>query len=198
MSRTLFFLCLLLVIPSFGCAVSIHPLYSEKIAAHDDNLVGSWVDEPNEPRFSWEVTSPGKGEYWIKSRRYEKEHGRFTYLAQLLKLGDAHYLDLFPTLEGVRTVDQVNLLRLHRFVWVRVEKDTVAVSPIDRAKLTRVLKAGGHGLTWAETDDKLVLTSETPALQKFFRERGSEVLLEPQVYHRKRDGTGKARGGDRQ
>ncbi len=202
MGRTPWLLCLLLVIPSAGCGVaSLHPLHSKDVAARDDNLVSTWVLDSDDPKaedygkFPLEITALGTG-YWVEYQFHKNiKQERCRYSADLVKLGSAYYLDLLPSWTGTRLVDEATLLRPHQFVWVKAEKDTLTLRPVDRAKLTRLLEARKADLTWEEVDGKLVLTSKPPALQAFFRKHGESVLGEPVVLRRKAKGAAKEQGG---
>jgi hypothetical protein len=193
MRRPQFLLGLLLALPGPGCGVvvALHPLHSEDVLVHNDNLAGTWAPEPEDPLTkdqvtgTAEITSRGKGEYWVDYQFHKGElHERGLYLAHLVKLGPAHYLDLFPTSGKERTRDEGDLLRVHRFVGVKVEKNTLVIRNIEFDMFLVALEKAGGGLSVEHVDERLVVTSRTPALQDFFRKHGDEVLGTPHVFKR--------------
>jgi hypothetical protein len=192
MRRPQLLLGLLLALPGAGCGVvSLHPLHSKDVLAHDDNLAGTWALEPEDPltkdpvRATADITPRGKGGYRVDYQFHKGGlHERGLYLAHLVKLGPAHYLDLFPTSGKERTRDGRNLLRTHRFVEVKVEKDTLVIRHIEHDFFLVALEKAGGGLSVKHMDGRVVVTSGTPALQDFFRKHGDEVLGLPHVFRR--------------
>jgi hypothetical protein len=204
MRRPPFLLGLLLALPGAGCGVvSLHPLYSNAVLVHDDNLEGTWAPAGVVPKDEGERTVDivpcGKGQYWVGYRFDKRElHRRHLYLAHLVKLGSVHYLDLFLSSADEPMLVETGLLRTHRFVGVKVEKDTLVVRDIDRDKLAQVAQKEGGGLNVEEVDGWLVVTSKTPALQAFFRKHGEEVLGQPQAVRRVAGPAGKERRDGKQ
>jgi hypothetical protein len=199
MRRPQLLLGLLLALPGAGCGVvSLHPLHSNDALVHDDNLEGTWAPAGVVPKDEGERTVDigpyGKGQYTVGYRFDKGElHQRNVYLGHLMKLGSVHYLDLFLISVEEPTLVETGLLRTHRFVGVKVEKDALVFRYVDRDKFTQVLKKEGGGLNVEEVEGWLVVTSKTPALQAFFRKHGEEVLGKPQVFKRLARPAGKER-----
>lgn len=190
MRRPQILLGLLLALPGAGCGVvSLHPLHSNDVLVNNDNLEGTWVPAGVVPKgkgkWTVDIDPCGKGQYMV-GYRFDKgeEHKRNVYMAHLMKLGSVHYLDLFLISVDEPMLFETGLLRTHRFVGVKVEKDTLVFRDIDRDKFPQVVKKAGRGLNVEDVDGWQVVTSKTPALQAFFRKHGEEVLGEPHVFKR--------------
>ncbi|MHC4617449.1 MAG: hypothetical protein ACYTEQ_06815 [Planctomycetota bacterium] len=81
-----------------GCVpvMSLHPLYTEQDVAFEEELLGVWVDDANEPDTTWEFRRPdaSKKEYELIFSNREGKKGIF--VTHLVKLKEQFFLDVYP------------------------------------------------------------------------------------------------------
>ena len=125
-----------------GCApiVSLNPLFTKESITFDEKLVGTWVEDPNDPDVTWEfsrldesdaqgILEPWRDEitrfYGLKIT--DKEGRKGVFAACLVKLGDRLFLDVFPDRfpSGEQDIEKMKLayngfffLPVHTFIRV--------------------------------------------------------------------------------
>jgi hypothetical protein len=163
-----FFVCWLLLCACAlqGCLVlSLHPAYSDDSLAWDPALVGNWRDADDIT--SLQITAAEWRSYKIHYE-HPSENGDLT--GYLTIVGDERYLDVTP----VRGQDWGSfLLPLHAVVRVKLDADTLTVTPLSYDVLSSRLRTGrsaSPGLA-AVLDQKqnVLITSPTSRLRAWLR-----------------------------
>jgi len=123
-----------------GCYVpSIHPLYTKQDVIFNPALVGQWV-EAEKGKSQWVFVQKEDKAYGLRITQEDKKVYVFT--AYLLKVGDYHYLDLFPDTED-DTNDSFllkSMLPVHTFIRIKQLTPTLEVEVMNSDWLAKMLK----------------------------------------------------------
>jgi hypothetical protein len=123
-----------------GCYVpSIHPLYTKQDVIFNPELVGQWRDS-EAGKSQWVFVQKEDKAYGLRITQEDKKV--FVFTAYLLKVGDYHYLDLFPDTED-ETNDSFllkNMLPVHTFIRIKQLTPTLDVEVMNSEWLAKVLK----------------------------------------------------------
>jgi len=123
-----------------GCYVpSIHPLYTKQDLIFNPALVGQWV-EAEKGKSQWVFVQKEDKAYGLRITQEDKKVYVFT--AYLLKVGDYHYLDLFPDTED-DTNDSFllkSMLPVHTFIRIKQLTPTLEVEVMNSDWLAKMLK----------------------------------------------------------
>lgn len=123
-----------------GCYVpSIHPLYTKQDVIFNPELVGQWV-ESEKGKSQWVFVQKEEKAYKLRITQEDKKVYVFT--AYLLKVGDYHYLDLFPDTED-DTNDSFllkSMLPVHSFIRIKQLTPTLDVEVMNSEWLAKLLK----------------------------------------------------------
>jgi hypothetical protein len=156
-----------------GCYVpSIHPLYTNQDLIFNPELVGQWLESEN-GKSQWVFAKKEDKSYALRITQEDKKV--FVFTARLLKVGEYHYLDLFPDTE-----DDTNdgfllksMLPVHSFLRVKQLTPTLEVEVMNTNWLTEFLKSNPDAVKHetmlvGEKDEPLkVLTAKPKELQAF-------------------------------
>ena len=74
-----------------GCSLSLHPLYTSKDVVFEAALLGEWTDKTQDV---WSVTQAGQDHYRVVYT--DSDHKRGEFVAHLVRVQGATFLDLFP------------------------------------------------------------------------------------------------------
>lgn len=123
-----------------GCYVpSIHPLYTKQDVIFNPALVGQWV-EAEKGKSQWVFVQKEDKAYGLRITQEDKKVYVFT--AYLLKVGEYHYLDLFPDTED-DTNDSFllkSMLPVHTFIRIKQLTPTLDVEVMNSDGLAKMLK----------------------------------------------------------
>ncbi len=158
-----------------GCYVpSIHPLYTKQDLIFNPELVGQWV-ESEKGKSQWVFVQKEEKAYKLRITQEDKKVYVFT--AYLLKVGDYHYLDLFPDTED-DTNDSFllkSMLPVHTFIRIKQLTPTLDVEVMNSDWLAKLLKESPElikheKMAVGEKDKEeylTVLTAQPKELQAF-------------------------------
>jgi hypothetical protein len=153
-----------------GCLVlALHPVYDDQSIAWDPDLIGGWRDADDASTIT--ISAAEWRSYKV---HYEHPSEKGDLTAYLTIVGDDRYLDLSP----LRGQDSGSfLLPVHCVLRVKVDGDTLTLTPLSYDVLSARLRSGGAaapGLA-AVLDQKqnVLLTSSTPALRSWLRKTPS-------------------------
>ncbi len=96
--KTKKFLFYLLAVLLGGCipVMSLHPLFTEEALVFEEKLLGTWVDDPNSPKTTWEFKRAEKPEKAYELFFSDNEGKKGSFVARLVKLENRLFLDTFP------------------------------------------------------------------------------------------------------
>ena len=140
MKKAKYVLAFLVVGILAGCYVpSIHPLYTKQDVIFNPELVGQWRDS-EAGKSQWVFVQKEDKAYGLRITQEDKKV--FVFTVYLLKVGDYHYLDLFPDTED-ETNDSFllkNMLPVHTFIRIKQLTPTLDVEVMNSEWLAKVLK----------------------------------------------------------
>jgi len=162
-TTTLIFLGLLFVLT--GCNPSLHPLYTEPDLIYDPALVGEWVG--NDGKVTWTFAKNGEKAYTLLYVDEKGKKGEFA--VHLLKVGDRRFLDLYPADPDLQQNDfyKAYLLRVHTFMSVQQQADTLQMSFMNFDWLKKHLQEHPDAVKHEKVDDGVLLTAQPKELQAF-------------------------------
>ncbi len=147
-----------------GCVLSVEPVVPESEATFDARLLGSW--ESVEGSEHAVASRAGDAGYAIAYTDGEGKTGHFQ--ARLGLLGDNLILDVWPALpeDDMAGPDEGLLVKGHMPLALKLEADTVQVAELDSDVLLAAIRAGDVPLSYARSDDRLILLDTTDALRR--------------------------------
>lgn len=186
-----------------GCVpiVSLHPLFTAEDIAFDEKLVGTWVEDPNNPETTWEFSrldasaAEGLLEPWKEdiTKFYrltvtDDEGHAGSFAACLVKLGERRFLDVFPDRfpSGEQDAEKEKLLYntlffqpVHTFFRVDALGEQLALRITVDDKFKELIQAEPNAVKHEIVDDRLILTASTKDLQAFVTKYAGDERLFP-------------------
>ena len=161
-----------------ACVPSLQPLYSPETIVFREELIGIWKEKPDDEE-SWTFTKGENNAYHLAIR--EKDESS-QLEARLVKLGEHHFLDLYPksdALEGAKLGDfyRATLVPGHLIIKVKLGAK-LEMQLMQPENLDKMLKADPKALahTYVESD-RLLITASTADLQAFIKKHAESDQL---------------------
>ena len=141
-----------LALPSAACLTSLHPWFTAEDLVFEPGLVGTWVDA-SDADTTWVFTRRDDTTYTLVDTRNETEPDPFNkaapkpkkivatrLTARLMRLGEAHYLDICAGDEWTdSSMLQYVLVNSHGLAKLRLEGDALRVAFLDEGRLEAML-----------------------------------------------------------
>jgi hypothetical protein len=161
-----------------GCVpvISLHELYTEKDIVVDKKLCGTWTDDPNSPKTTWEFKSIDEPKNAYKLIFTDEEGKKGSFVTHMVKLQDRLFLDIFPSelpwdTKDPNTMDwpynSFFLIPAHTFVKVDSIEPQLKLRLTLESKMEELLKENPNAVEHTSVGDRLVLTGSTKELQTF-------------------------------
>jgi len=145
-----------------GCVQSLHPLYTDNDRTFEPKLIGTWKGEGDN---LWIFLRHGDKSYELI---YTEKGSPAKFEANLVKLGQALFLDLFPQSPDLKNdLQQAHLLNVHTFSRVWIEDDTLRLAMLEHDWLKTMIDSGKVNIQHEVLDRQVVLTAPTKELQQF-------------------------------
>lgn len=169
-----------------GCVRCLHPIYTSSDVVFNEKLIGTWK-QPGKDDTTWQFTESKDDD---RDRGYrlvvtDKDGYTGAFLAHLAKLGDDHFLDLYPIEPKVASSGfyKFHFQRIHTFYRVQLEGDTFQLASMKPDWLEKHLQSNpealdhtfitpkGHLPTGDEggAARRMLVTASTAELQAFLR-----------------------------
>lgn len=184
-----------------GCVpvASLHCLYTEADVIFEEKLLGTWVDDPNEPDTTWEFTRIDDPNNAYKLIFTDEEGRKGSFVAHLVKLKDKLFLDVFPgelpwELEDPNKVDwpynSFFLIPAHTFIKVESIEPRLKMRITQESEMEKLLKENPDAIKHTSIEDRLVLTASTKQLQAFVLKYADDerVFIDEVALDRRRAG----------
>ncbi len=189
-------LCCLAVLACLsGCAVSVHPLYTNDVLVSEPALAGTWEavagadGKPRNISLTFRKCENENGKAVPGSYDLEMVRGTKVSLwkAYLVKLDDDLYLDMCPSKVVVKPQTYPEfMLRLHMICRLTVAQDKLTIHyRHDMGRLFRAIKK--EQIAHIRRGEQVVFTATTSEVQQFHSKYGKEIFLDGEVFQRKRD-----------
>jgi hypothetical protein len=161
-----------------GCipVISLHPLYTEKDVVVDKKLYGTWTDDPNSPKTTWEFKSIDEPKNAYNLTFTDEDGKKGSFVAHLVKLQNRLFLDIFPGESPWEAEDpnkmnwpynSLFLIPAHTFVKVDSIEPQLKLRLMLESNLEELLKENPSAVEHTSVGDRLVLTGSTKKLQEF-------------------------------
>jgi hypothetical protein len=192
-----------------GCVpvLSLQPLFTRQTLVFDEQLLGTWVDDANDPDITWQFSRLESGaadelpdeleelsEKVYRLNLRDEENRRGTFVAVLVKLDGQLFLDVFADEfpSGQEDIEKMPLfynafffVRAHTFIKVDAAGSRLKLRLTNDDKLQKLIEADPNAVPAVAADNRIVLTASTPKLQAFVtryaddeRVFADEVVLE--------------------
>ena len=161
-----------------GCVpvISLHPLYTKENVVFEKKLLGTWVDNPNEPKVTWQFESADEPKKTYNLVFTGEDGLKGSFVVHLVKLGDDLFLDIFPS-EAPWDLDDPNeskwpynslfMIPAHTFVKVDTLAPKLKLRLMLETQLEKLLEENPEAIAHVEVKDRSVLTASTKELQEF-------------------------------
>jgi len=180
-----------------GCVpvMSLHPLFNEKDVVFDKKLLGTWVDDPNSPKTTWEFKRADTNDNAYQLIFSDEEGKKGLFVAHLVKLKDKLFLDICPAPWEQQDPNKIEwayntlfLIPAHTFIKINYIEPQLKMLRTDDEKMREFLKADPNAVKHTLLEDKPVLTASTNELQAFVLKYAddSRVFTEAIVLGRKK------------
>jgi len=188
-TRKILFYCLAALLGGCVPVLSLQPLFTSQTLIFEEQLLGTWVDDANEPDISWQFARlepnaadelpdvlEGLSEKVYRLNLRDEEDRRGTFLAALVKLNGKLFLDVFADKfpSGKEDIEEMDLfynafffVRAHTFIKVDMTETELTLRLTNDDKMQTLLDTEPNAVPSVEVDDHIILTASTPALQAF-------------------------------
>ena len=187
-----------------GClpVMSLHPLFTEKTLVFEEKLLGTWVDDPNSPKSTWEfkriVESSKKQGQFDLPKKPEKAYqlvllgiedgGKGSFYIHLVKLKDRLFMDIYPSQFPSARIDPNEdlvfnaffLIPGHSFAIIDSIEPQLKIRWTNQDELEKLLKEKPKAVKHEIIEDGLILTASTEELQKFVLKYADDERLFPE------------------
>jgi hypothetical protein len=199
--KKLAFYCLAVLLAGCVPVVSLRPLFTKDTIVFEEKLLGTWVDDSNQPQIVWEFAPleenaaerlPAEMRETIQKcyrvNVIDDKGRKGSFAACLVKLQDKLFLDVLPDKfpSGERDAEQMKLaynafffVPVHTFVRVSAIGDQLKVRLTDDEEFKKLLKAQPKAVRFDMIDDRPVLTASTADLQAFLAKYADDERLFP-------------------
>jgi len=166
-----------------GCAPSLHPFFTDEDVVFNEALLGVWIGDSGKKCL---FTRSGDNHYELLY--VEDESARFE--AQLIEIGGATFLDLYPNPPGKGNgLYSVNFVPAHTLARVTIGEDSISIAMMNGDWLKQLSDRNQLDLAHERLDDEMVaLTAPTRELRAFVLKHADskEAFGEAEVFHRLR------------
>jgi hypothetical protein len=174
-----------------GCVpvMSLHPLFTEENIVFEEKLLGTWVDDLDSPKGTWEfkrvtdiaqkdweLPPPKKPEKAYKLVLLNNEEGtKGSFFAHLVRLEGRLFMDVFPSQLPCAQMDPkqdwvfntVFLIPGHSFAVIDAIEPQLKIRWTTEDEMKKLLKDEPKAVKHELVEDRIVLTASTDELQKF-------------------------------
>jgi hypothetical protein len=184
-----------------GCipVLSLQPLYTEDTLVFNEQLIGTWVDDPNDPEVTWHFTRMPYAEaeqlpdlleqayekvYRLKIRDEEMREGRF--VAALVSLDGKLFLDVLPDRFPCAEEDIEEMKMFynaflfvpgHSFLKVEFAGDQLKLWLTNDDDFQKLIDDKPKAIASAAVEDRIILTAPTRKLQAFVAKYADDERL---------------------
>jgi hypothetical protein len=186
-----------------GCVpiVSLHPLCTKETIAYEEKLLGTWVEDANQPEVTWEFAHLEQSatrllpaelrdalDKWYRLNIADKEGRKGSFAACLVKLQDKLFLDVMPDRfpSGEQDPEQMKLVYnaffftpVHSFVRVSSLGEQLKIRLTDDEGFKKLIQDDLKAVKHDVIDDRPVLTAATEELQAFVAKYADDERLFP-------------------
>lgn len=185
------FLCVFAVILG-GCIpiMSVNPFYTSSDVVFEEKLLGTWVDDINNPKSTWQFTGSNDPNDKIYKLLFTDDKGeKGLFAAHLLKLQNKLFLDVFPAeyasdvnsseFKYPYTYSLVFMIPVHTILKVDSIEPQLLLVMTEVEKIKELLKEHPDSIAYTEEAGRIILTSPTKDIQNFILKYADDEKLFP-------------------
>jgi len=174
-----------------GCipVISLHPLFTEEDLVFEEKLLGTWIDDPNSPKSTWEfkrIVDSSKKEWEFDlpkkpEKAYKlilldnKEGTKGSFFAHVVKLKDRLFLDVFPSRFPCAQLDPKQdwafnmffLIPGHSFAIIDSIEPQLKIRWTTQNEMEKLFKEESKAIKHELVENRIILTASTKKLQAF-------------------------------
>jgi hypothetical protein len=161
-----------------GCVpvVSLHPLFTDEKLVFKEKLLGTWADDPNSPKVTWQFKRIAEPEKAYKLIFSDDKGKKGSFVARLVKLENSLFLDVYPAELPWEPEDPNNvkwlynsffLIPAHTFMKIDSIEPQLKMQLTDDDSMEELLKENPNAIKHTSVEDRLILTASTKELQGF-------------------------------
>lgn len=164
-----------------ACIPSVNPFYTDKDIVFDARLIGAWQEKESDQPEAWKFEQGEDKAYKLTTTDKEGKQGEFK--VHLFKLKQDYFLDLVPS-ECNYATNQADLVAFamfpgHLLMRVTQLEPELQLAGFDYDWLEKHLETNPKALAHHKDGDRIVLTADTKALQRFvLKHFGDEELFD--------------------
>ncbi len=183
-----------------GCVpvMSLHSLYTEEDVVFEKKLLGTWVDDPDSPKTTWEFSRAGAKEKAYKLVYSDDEGKKGSFVVHLVKLGNRLFLDVLPSQFPSEQQDWEKMKWAYNFFFFVSAHTFIKIDSIEpKLKMRRTIndemkelfKEEPNAVKHELVEDEIILTASTKELQAFVLKYAYDIRVFPAkiVLTRKKD-----------
>jgi hypothetical protein len=171
-----------------GCVpvLSLHPLYFEEDAVFEKKLLGTWIDDPNNPETTWEFRNTDEPNNAYKLIFTDEKGKKGSFVARLVKLQEMLFLDVYPS-ELPWDANDPNkmdwpynsffLIPAHTFLKIDSMEPQLKMRLTLESEMKDLLKEEPNAVKHTFVSDRLVLTATTKELRAFILKYADDKRL---------------------
>ena len=174
--RKLFFYLSAILLGGCVPVMSLHSLYTKEDVVFDEKLLGTWVDDPNNPETTWEFMRIDEPNNAYKLIFSDKDDQKGSFIACLVKLKERFFLDVYPSDPPWEPEDPnklkwpfntLFLVPVHTFIRIDSLEPQLKMRLTLEDEMEKLLKEDPNAVQHTLVEDRLVLTASTKELQAF-------------------------------
>ena len=161
-----------------GCVpvMSLRPLCTKENVVFDKKLLGTWMDDTNDPKMIWHFKSIDEPNDAYELIFTGEDGLKGSFAAHLVKLQDRLFLDVYPNKlpchpedpnEMEWALNSFFVIPTHAFVKIDSVEPTLKIRLMLETLLKDLLEKNPDIISHAAVEDRLILTASTKELQAF-------------------------------
>jgi hypothetical protein len=173
-----------------GCipVMSLHPLYTEEDVVFEAKLLGTWMDDPDNPKTTWEFSRAGTKEKAYKLVYSDEESKKGSFVVHLVKLENRLFLDVFPDQFPSEQQEWENMKWAYNYFFFEPAHTFIKIDYIEphlkmrqtvSDDMKELLKENPNVIKHELVEDKIVLTASTKELQAFVLKYAYDIRVFP-------------------
>ncbi len=183
-----------------GCVpvMSLHQLYTEEDVVFEEELTGIWVDDPKNPKTTWEFSRAGAEEKAYKLVYSDDEGKKGSFVAHLVKLENSLFLDVLPSQFPSEQQEWEKMkwgynffffVPAHTFIKIDSIKPQLKMRRTINDEMKELFKEEPNAVKYELVEDEIILTASTKELQAFVLKYAYDIRVFPAkiVLTRKKD-----------
>jgi hypothetical protein len=187
--KTMLFYAIPIVLGGCIPIMSINPFYKESDVMFEQKIVGTWVQDTNEPATTWKFSrneeEPNKA-YHLTF--IDQEGNKGSYTTVLMKIENKLFLDVYPDKMPWDTEDSNNislpyntffLVPAHTIIKVEQIEPKLVLRLTLSSKFKELIEEHPNEIESQEGEDTIVLKSSTKELQAFILKYSQDEKMFP-------------------